>query len=168
MFHYHRQSLLSSEYIPLLPAGNGIKAFADSAATIASASAFRCTKISVKTQYELKTKTKESNDIVPLNKVISGCQVYTTAKSSLPPKHFPMNTKVCALMTENGTSWDEDRIRGEFLTFEACEILSIPLSPRRPVDRRIWKETKNGVYYMKSAYRLLSKTANNNQPGLDA
>ena len=69
MFHYHCQSLLSSEYIPLLPAGNGIKAFADSAATIAStsASAFRGMKISVKSQYELKTKTKESNDIVPLN-----------------------------------------------------------------------------------------------------
>ena len=78
-----------------------------------------------------------------------------------PQNHFPMNTKVCTLMTENDTSWDEDRIRGEFLPFEAQEILSIALSSRRPVDRRIWKETKNG----KSVYRLLSKIANNNQPG---
>ena len=36
-----------------------------------------------------------------------------------PQKHFPLNTKVCALMTENGTSWDEERIRSEFLPFEA-------------------------------------------------
>ena len=25
-----------------------------------------------------------------------------------PQNHFPMNTKVCALMNENGTSWDAD------------------------------------------------------------
>ena len=79
-----------------------------------------------------------------------------------PQNHFPMNTKVCALMNENGTSWDADRVRSEFLPFEAKEILSIPLSSRRPVDRRIWKETKNGVYSTKSAYRLLSKTAKSN------
>ena len=36
-----------------------------------------------------------------------------------PQNHFPLNTKVCALMTENGTSWVEDRIQGEFLPFEA-------------------------------------------------
>ena len=36
-----------------------------------------------------------------------------------PQKHFPLNTKVCALMIENGTSWDEERIRSEFLPFEA-------------------------------------------------
>lgn len=36
-----------------------------------------------------------------------------------PQKHFPMNTKVCTLMTKNGSSWDEDRIRDEFLPFEA-------------------------------------------------
>ena len=82
-----------------------------------------------------------------------------------PQNHFPMNTKVCALMNENGTSWDVDRVRGEFLPFEANEILSIPLSSRRPVDRRIWKETKNGVYSTKSANRLLAKTAKSNQPG---
>lgn len=28
-----------------------------------------------------------------------------------PKKLFPMNAKVCALMIENGTSWDEDRVR---------------------------------------------------------
>ena len=66
-------------------------------------------------------------------------------------------------MTENGTSWDVDRIRGEFFPFEAQEILSIPLSSRRPDDIRIWKETKNGVYSTKSAYWLLAKTVSNNQ-----
>ena len=68
-------------------------------------------------------------------------------------------------MSENGNNWDKDWIRSEFLPFEAQEILSIPLSSRRLVDTRIWKETKNGVYSMKSAYRLLAKTATNNQPG---
>ena len=68
-------------------------------------------------------------------------------------------------MSENGNNWDKDWIRSEFLPFEAQEILSIPLSAQRPMDTRIWNETKNRVYSTKSAYRLLVKTASNNQPG---
>lgn len=102
------------------------------------------------------------SDLIRGDRWLSGLHY---SKVLFPQKHFPLNTKVCALMSENGTSWDEDRIRGEFLPFEAQEILSIPLSSRWPVDIRIWKETKNGVCSTKSAYRLLAKAASNNQLG---
>ena len=82
-----------------------------------------------------------------------------------PQKSLPINTKVCALLSENGAGWDEARIRGEFLPFEAREILSIPLSSRQSPDVRFWNESKNGVYSTKSAYRLLAMTASNNNPG---
>ena len=82
-----------------------------------------------------------------------------SSKVLSPQKFFPMNAKVCALMIENGASWDENRVRGEFLPFETREILSIPLSSRQSADIRIWKETKNGRYSTKSAYRLLAKSA---------
>ena len=88
-----------------------------------------------------------------------------SSKVLSPQKFFPMNAKVCALMIENGASWDENRVRGEFLPFETREILSIPLSSRQSADIRIWKETKNGRYSTKSAYRLLAKSASKNQPG---
>ena len=35
-----------------------------------------------------------------------------------PQNHFPMDTKVCALMTENGASWDEDQVQVEFIPFK--------------------------------------------------
>ena len=88
-----------------------------------------------------------------------------SSKVISPQKFFPMNAKVCALITKNGISWDEDWVRREFLPFKAREILSIPLSSCQLVDVRIWKETKNGRYSTKSTYRLLAKSASNNQPG---
>ena len=60
-----------------------------------------------------------------------------SSKVISPKKFFPRNAKVCALITENSVSWDEDWVRREFLPFEAREILSIPLSSCQSVDVRI-------------------------------
>lgn len=53
----------------------------------------------------------------------------------------------------------EDRVREEFLPYEAEAIISLPLSFNGTEDRLIWAEAKNGYYTTKSAYRLLLKEA---------
>nr|XP_023907209.1 uncharacterized protein LOC112018911 [Quercus suber] len=45
-----------------------------------------------------------------------------------PQKIFPGNTRVCALLEEDGSRWSMDRVTEEFLPHEAQIILSIPLS----------------------------------------
>ncbi|KAK7851238.1 putative ribonuclease h protein [Quercus suber] len=50
--------------------------------------------------------------------------------------------------------WKTELIRSCFTVEDADAILSIPLSLHRPKDRRIWAETPNGKFSVKSAYRL--------------
>ncbi|KAK7860161.1 putative ribonuclease h protein [Quercus suber] len=50
--------------------------------------------------------------------------------------------------------WKTELIRSCFTVEDADAILSIPLSLHRPKDRRVWAETPNGKFSVKSAYRL--------------
>lgn len=88
-----------------------------------------------------------------------------SSKVISPLKNFPANTEVCALLNDEGTSWIEDRVLDEFLPHEAQNILSIPLSSCRSIDTRIWRKTKNGVYFTKSAYRILAESDSAAKPG---
>lgn len=71
-----------------------------------------------------------------------------------PQINFPNNTRVSALIDEENSCWLEDRIRSEFLPYEAKVILSLPLNHGGAADKLIWSATKNGVYTTKSAYQL--------------
>ena len=82
-----------------------------------------------------------------------------------PQKNFPNNTRVCALINEETDRWLEDKVREEFLPYEAKAIISIPLSTAGTEDKLIWSATSNGCYSTKSAYHLLSKEAKFSEPG---
>lgn len=82
-----------------------------------------------------------------------------------PQKHFPSNSRVCALIDEANPSWIVNRFQDEFLPFEAEAILSIPLSTRSTEDTLIWRETNYGTYSTKIAYRLLAETSAAAKPG---
>ena len=82
-----------------------------------------------------------------------------------PQKNFPGNTRVCALLEEDGSRWLTERVTEEFLPHEAQIILSIPLSSRRIKDTLIWLGTKNGVYSTKSAYLMLQRLERIEKPG---
>lgn len=73
-----------------------------------------------------------------------------SSKIISPHKTLSNNSKVCALIDEEGLSWLEDRITSEFLPHEAQAILSLPLSNRCIEDKLIWKGTTQGVYSTKS------------------
>ena len=52
-------------------------------------------------------------------------------------------------------SWDRDVVASFFAPLEADLILKIPLSPTNVEDKLIWPHVSNGVYTVKSGYRLL-------------
>ena len=57
-----------------------------------------------------------------------------TGRVISPQKHLPCNAKVCALIDEDCPKWIENRVKAEFLPFEAEAVLSIPLSTRSTED----------------------------------
>ena len=59
---------------------------------------------------------------------------------------------VSFLIDEETRHWKMDKIRRNFLPFEAETILNIPLSYNLPKDKIIWVGNKCGMFSVKSAY----------------
>jgi hypothetical protein len=53
--------------------------------------------------------------------------------------------------------WDERIVRNSFMALEAAEVLKIKPSSRLQEDVTAWALERNGVYSVKSAYRLLKE-----------
>ncbi|KAF7815776.1 ribonuclease H [Senna tora] len=61
--------------------------------------------------------------------------------------------RVCELMTEGGTNWDNDKIKTLF-DEETCQrIISIPPNGDQGGDKWVWELDRSGVYSVKSGYR---------------
>jgi hypothetical protein len=58
------------------------------------------------------------------------------------------------LIDQRQGSWKSDLIHEVFMHEEAKILENIPLSPCLPLDRLIWKETKDGKFTVQSAYHL--------------
>lgn len=52
-------------------------------------------------------------------------------------------------------SWNLDILNQVFLPFEVEIIEGIPLSNHMPVDKKIWSETTNGIFSVRSAYKIV-------------
>jgi hypothetical protein len=65
---------------------------------------------------------------------------------------------VSGLIDETQATWREEVIREFFLPMDAAAILSIPLSTRRQHVFRAWHYDHNGMFSVKSAYRMLMVT----------
>ena len=65
--------------------------------------------------------------------------------------------KVASLIVQERAEWDVALIRCTFLPHEAEAILSTPISPMNPSDSQIWAKSPNGIFTVKSAYRIASK-----------
>ena len=87
----------------------------------------------------------------------------TTYQVVSPRMFLNADTKVSELIDQDSSQWKAQVIDALFLPHEAECIKSIPLSIQPPEDRRIWAESANGVFTVRSAYILavnLSRSAN--------
>uniref|UniRef100_A0A7N2LTU8 Reverse transcriptase zinc-binding domain-containing protein n=2 Tax=Quercus lobata TaxID=97700 RepID=A0A7N2LTU8_QUELO len=76
----------------------------------------------------------------------------------------PQVSMVSHLIDYDNNCWNVDLLIRIFLPFEAENICGLPLSNRFPDDKLIWAETSNGVFSIRSAYKVvmeLDKDANN-------
>lgn len=63
-----------------------------------------------------------------------------------------------AQLIDRGTgTWKAKLLREVFLPYEVEIILSIPLSPQMPEDSKVWAWSKNGLFTVRSAYRVSLK-----------
>jgi hypothetical protein len=64
------------------------------------------------------------------------------------------------LMLPNAKRWDEIKINSLFPLDVAHDILAVPLLEVVTEDRLIWKEEKDGMYSVRSGYRIYMKERN--------
>ncbi|XP_074289546.1 uncharacterized protein LOC141614700 [Silene latifolia] len=63
---------------------------------------------------------------------------------------------VADLMGVEGEEWNEEILSTVFLPFECVRVKNIRLSHSRPADSWYWKEERDGIYTVRSAYRTLA------------
>ena len=79
----------------------------------------------------------------------------TSTYQVVSPRLFlSAETKVCELIAQDSTQWKAQVIDALFLPHEAECIKSIPLSIQPPEDRLIWVESANGLFSVRSTYKL--------------
>lgn len=64
------------------------------------------------------------------------------------------NFTVASLIDTDVKQWNSNLIHQLFSNAQAADVLNTPLVPHIPADNLIWKAEKNGIYSVKSAYRL--------------
>ena len=88
-----------------------------------------------------------------------------------PRLFLSAETKVCELIAQDSTQWKAQVIDALFLPHEAKCIKSIPLSIQPPEDRLMWAESANGLFSVRSAYKLamnLSRPTNHGSSSDDS
>ena len=71
-----------------------------------------------------------------------------------PIQGFLDEAKVCSLIDENTNWWNIGLINEIFNNEEAAVICNIPICPQRQMDKLVWMGTKNGEFFVRSAYHL--------------
>lgn len=65
---------------------------------------------------------------------------------------------VSDLIDQGNARWDTELIEQVFLLYDAAAILSIPLCTRIMEDFWSWGFEKNGIFSVRSAYKMLVET----------
>lgn len=64
--------------------------------------------------------------------------------------------RVSELIDSTSATWDRTKLQEFFVPTDMEDILSIPLSTRRQDDYRAWHHENNGLFSVRSAYRMLA------------
>ena len=78
----------------------------------------------------------------------------STYKVVSPRLNAPVDLQVSKLIDMENRCWNLHLLQQLFLPFEVEEIRSIPLSNSLPSDKQIWTGTSNGLFTVRSAYKL--------------
>ena len=81
---------------------------------------------------------------------LPGFRVRTNSASSLE------NLKVSNLLLDAGKGWDSELVHPIFENNDSLAICSIPLSKSQTSDSLMWHYSNNGLYTVKSCYRMLT------------
>ena len=84
-----------------------------------------------------------------------------------PRPQLEVGEKVANLIVQDKAEWNAGLIRSIFLPHEAEAILSIPISPLYPMDSQVWSKTTNGIFSVKSAYKVAVKYLSDIKVGED-
>ena len=71
-----------------------------------------------------------------------------------PIPNLPEDSRVAALIDEEKGAWKNEVVRQTFFPHEADLICSIALSANLPADKQAWALTHNGIFSVRSAYKL--------------
>ncbi|KAF7804806.1 uncharacterized protein G2W53_043917 [Senna tora] len=85
------------------------------------------------------------------------------------PDHIASeNELVSDLLTENGTEWDDEKLRARFDDNTYIRIKSIPPDTDQGEDRWVWERDNKGIYSVKTGYRcVLAEVWSGFELGLD-
>lgn len=64
--------------------------------------------------------------------------------------------RVSSLITSDQRRWDIRKIEELFSPTVVVKILKITFSPNPHIDKWLWTEEKNGIFSVRSAYRLIT------------
>lgn len=67
------------------------------------------------------------------------------------------NEKVKGLIVRDRAEWNVQRVRSIFLPHEVKAVLRIPINPVNLRDSQVWAKTANGIFSVKSAYKVSIK-----------
>lgn len=82
-----------------------------------------------------------------------------------PRKNLHEGNQVSCLIDQILHTWKEEIIQNTFLPHEAETILGIPLSSFPTEDKLIWLAIANGMFSIRSAYRVAQKLLDNENRG---
>ena len=78
----------------------------------------------------------------------------STYKVVSPRLDSSLALRVSNLIDLDNRCWKVDLLQQMFLPVEVEEIRSIPLSNTLPPDKQIWTGTSNGLFTVRSAYKI--------------
>ncbi|KAK9716250.1 hypothetical protein RND81_06G221100 [Saponaria officinalis] len=89
----------------------------------------------------------------------------TQSRRIISPNNGVPETLVSELLDDVEGGWNVAKVRSLFLPFEQERVLNIRISESRPNDIWCWDPERNGIYSVRSAYRVLR---DENSGGIEA
>lgn len=81
-----------------------------------------------------------------------------------PVKNLPQDAPVSELIDREIKTWSRTKVFNTFNSYEAHQIINIPISWRLPEDKRILHWERNGNYSVRSAYHSIQDDNSRENP----